>query len=176
MSWLTRRQTDGGIDRIPLPRAVPGQLWICGKHAVGPDHERAVAEVGGGATVVCLTEVHELADRYPRYVEWLRAEQGSGALWWPIPDLHAPPVDEVRPFVDELVGRLLDADVLLVHCAAGMGRAGTVAVCILVRFGTRLDHALAVVGTARPGAGPEDGAQASLVAALAAESDASRAE
>lgn len=167
MGWLTRRQTDGGIDRIPLPAVVPGQLWLCGKHAIGPDHRRAIDDVGGRATVVCLTEDHELVDRYPRYVEWLRSEEGTGALWWPIPDLHAPPLDEARPVVDDLVGRLWRAEVLLVHCAAGMGRAGTVAVGILVRLGTPLDAALDAVGAARPGAGPEVGVQAALVAQLA---------
>lgn len=169
MSWLSRRQTDGGIDRVPLPPAVPGQLWLCGKHAVGPDHERTIADLGGRVTVVCLTEAHELVDRYPRYVQWLRGEQGHGAVWWPIPDLHAPPADEAAPFVDELVARLRRAEVLLVHCGAGMGRAGTLAVGVLVRLGVPLDLALADVGTARPGAGPEVGAQATLVARLAAD-------
>jgi protein-tyrosine phosphatase len=169
VTWLTRRQRDGGIDRIPLPAVVPGQLWLCGKHAIGPDHARAVLDVGGRATIVCLTEPHELTDRYPGYVEWLRAERGRGALWWPIPDLHAPTVDDARPFVAGLVDRLRRDEVLLVHCAAGMGRAGTIAVSILVRLGTPLDDALAVVHQARPGAGPEVGAQTSLVAALAGE-------
>lgn len=168
MSWLNRRQRDGGIDRIPLPVVVPGQLWLCGKHAIGPDHEDALREVGGRATIVCLTEPHELADRYPRYLEWLRAEDGRAAIWWPIPDLHAPTVDAARPFLDDLVDRLRRNEVLVVHCAAGMGRAGTVAVGILVRLGATPDAALDTVRRARPGAGPEVGAQAALVASLAA--------
>jgi len=167
VSWLSRRQIDGGIDRIALPPVVAGQLWLCGKHAVGPDHRRAIAEVGGSATVVCLTEAHELVDRYPEYVEWLRSQQGRGAVWWPIPDLHAPPFDEARLLVDELVGRLRRAEVLLVHCAAGMGRAGTVAVGILVRLGLPLERAMADVAAARPGAGPEVGVQQQLVQDLA---------
>lgn len=167
MSWLNRRQRDGGIDRVPLPVEVPGQLWLCGKHAIGPDHERAVAEVGGRATVVCLTEAHELTGRYPSYVEWLRSEHGRTAVWWPIADLHAPPFGEALPFVDDLVERLRRHEVLLVHCAAGMGRAGTIAASVLVRLGVPHDEALAVVRRSRPGAGPEVGAQASLVAHLA---------
>lgn len=168
MSWLTRRQRDGGIDRIPLPGDVPGQLWLCGKHAIGPDHARAVAEIGGRATIVCLTESHELTDRYPGYAEWLRGEHGRTAVWWPIPDLHAPPLGDALPFVDGLVARLRRDEVLLVHCAAGMGRAGTIAAGVLVRLGVPYDEALAAVRASRPGAGPEVGAQATLVSALAA--------
>jgi protein-tyrosine phosphatase len=167
VGWLSRRQRDGGIDRIPLPAAVPGSLWLCGKHAIGPDHHRAIDEVGGRARVVCLTEEHELIDRYPQYVEWLRATYGTRSIWWPIHDLHAPGVDRMVPFVDDLVDRLRRDDDLLVHCGAGIGRAGTTAASILVRLGVGLDEALATVSEHRPGAGPEVGAQQALVEALA---------
>lgn len=168
MSWPTRRQRDGGIDEVPLPASVPGRLWLCGKHAIGPDRERAIAEVGGRAVVVCLTEAHELAERYPDYLAWLRSEDGIGAVWWPIPDLHAPDVAAASTFVDELAGRLHAGEVLLMHCAAGIGRTGTIATCVLVRLGQPVTVARAVVAAARPGAGPEVGAQADLVATLAA--------
>ena len=69
----------------------------------------------------------------------------------------------VVPFVDDLVARLHNGDTLVVHCAAGMGRAGTVAVCVLNRLGVPLDDALDTIAAARPGAGPEVGAQHDLV-------------
>lgn len=165
MSWLNRRQRDGGIDRIPLPVGVPGQLWLCGKHAIGPDHEAIIAEVGGQATVVCLTERHELADRYPAYVGWLD-DPASPARWFPIHDLHAPDPDTMERFVGDLVELLRAGETLVVHCAAGKGRAGTTAVCVLLAVGLPLDEALAHVAAARPGAGPEVGAQHDLVQRL----------
>jgi protein-tyrosine phosphatase len=167
LDWLSRRQRDGGIDRIPLPDDVPGALWLCGKHAIGPDPRGAIDETGGRATVVCLTEEHELIDRYPHYVEWLRATYGTGSIWWPIHDLHAPALDRMLPFVDDLVVRLGRGDDLLVHCAAGIGRAGTTAVSILVRLGVDLQEALTTVARHRPSAGPEVGAQRDLVDRLA---------
>lgn len=169
LGWLTRRQRDGGIDRIPLPGGVPGALWLCGKHAIAPDYSAVFADVGATATVVCLTEAHELSDRYPRYVEFLRAEQGRGALWWPIPDLHAPRLDEAVAIVGELVERLRRGEVLVMHCAAGVGRTGTIAVCVLVALGLPLDEALAHVAAHRPSAGPEVGAQRELVERFAAD-------
>ena len=54
--WPSGRGRDGGIDEIPLP-GVPGRLWLCGKHFIGPDVEAAVA----GA--MRATAVDDLADR-----------------------------------------------------------------------------------------------------------------
>jgi protein-tyrosine phosphatase len=168
LAWMTRRQRDGGIDRVPLPDDVPGALWLCGKHAIGPDHERAIAETGAHAVVVSLVEEYELIDRYPAYVAWLREHRGHRAVWWPVPDLHAPELEPTVALIDELVTRLRAGETLLMHCAAGIGRTGTMAVCVLVAFGTPLDEALRIVGEARPMAGPEVGTQRELVEAFAA--------
>jgi protein-tyrosine phosphatase len=117
---------------------------------------------------VCLAERHEIADRYPEYVRWLE-QAGARAIWWPIPDLHAPPIDVMLAFVDDLARRLRAGSDVLVHCGAGMGRAGTTAVCVLLRLGVPLDDSLDAVAAHRPGAGPEVGAQRDLVAAVAAQ-------
>jgi hypothetical protein len=34
---------DGGIHEIPLPPPAAGRLWLCGKHAIGPDPEGLLA-------------------------------------------------------------------------------------------------------------------------------------
>ena len=116
-------------------------------------------------TIVCLTERHELEARYPDYVRWLD-QGGERSLWWPTPDMHAPPVDSMISFVDDLVERLRRGDDLLVHCGAGIGRAGTTAACMLIRLGAGADEALRIVGEHRPMAGPEAGAQRDLVRAI----------
>ena len=167
LAWLSRRQRDGSIDRVPLPDGVPGALWLCGKHAIAPDQQKVIDEVGGAATVVCLVERYELEDRYPAYVAWLQRPEASDVVWFPIPDLHAPDPARATPFVDDLVRRLNEGETLVVHCAAGMGRAGTVAVCALNGLGVPLADALATVSAARPGAGPEVGVQLALAEHLA---------
>jgi hypothetical protein len=162
----TARSFDGGIDEVPLP--VPGgRLWLCGKHVVGPDPDAAMARIGA-TTIVCLNEPHELEERYPEYVAWLRAGPPEHALWFPVPDLHAPSLPAVRPLLDDLTTRLARGDGLLIHCGAGMGRAGTIGTCVLITMGVEPAAALAAVATARPAAGPEVGAQRELVDALAA--------
>lgn len=149
-----------------------GALWLCGKHVVGPDPDAALARVGA-TTVVCLTERHELLERYPEYLDWLHGSGGHRAVWFPIPDLHAPPFVTAAPFVAGLVARLEDGEHLVVHCGAGIGRAGTIAACILLRLGSSPEQALASVAASRPMAGPEVGAQRDLVEQFAAASSPS---
>jgi len=163
--WLGARGRDGGIDTLPLPVATGG-LSLCGKHAIGPDHRAAMARCGA-TTVVCLVEAFELVDRYPDYLTWLQANRDGAAVWFPIHDLHAPGVVAADELLDELVRRLTLGEHLLMHCAAGIGRTGTLAVCLLMRLGLPRDEALAHVARHRPMAGPEVGAQLELVDALA---------
>lgn len=165
--WLGPRGRDGGIDEIPLPPdpVVRGRLFLCGKHVVGPDPEAAL-ERAGADTVVCLNERHELDDRYPAYVEWLRRHEGERAVWFPVPDLHAPAVERAVALLADLEQRLAGGRNLLVHCGAGIGRAGTVATGILMRLGMSAADALHHVGAHRPMAGPEAGVQRELVAEL----------
>jgi protein-tyrosine phosphatase len=165
-SWPRGRSRHGGVDEVPLPSR-PGRLWLAGKRYVGPDPEAAMASVGATA-VVCLCQAHELEDRYPAYVGWLldRTETGLEALWRPVPDLHAPSPEEGRLLVADLVARLHVGEGLLVHCGAGMGRAGTVAAAVLMGLGSGLEEAIGAVAAARPGAGPEVGAQKELLVAL----------
>jgi len=165
-SWLDPRSIDGGIDELPLP-IERGSLALCGKHVVGPDHAAALARAGA-TTIVCLVEAHELDDRYPDYLAWLHEHRGHDAVWFPIHDLHAPALERALPFLHDLVARLDRDERLLMHCAAGIGRAGTMAACLLVELGTPAAEALALVAASRPMAGPEAGSQLELVHAMEA--------
>lgn len=157
LGWMSDRQRDGGIDPITLPARVPGTLQLCGKHAVVTRYDSGAWDV-----VVCLVERHELHGRYTEYLAWLDSSP-PGVTWLPIHDLHVPSIEAMRGLVESIVGRLAAGERVLVHCAAGMGRAGTTAACVLVRLGSSVDDALTTVARCRPGAGPEAGVQLDLV-------------
>ncbi|MBU3690206.1 MAG: hypothetical protein B7C54_11445 [Acidimicrobiales bacterium mtb01] len=153
---------DGGAHRIPL--AAPGELWICGKHAIAPDRPGLIGRIGATdrrVHVVCLVERHEIADRYPEYVRWLDSTENS--TWFPIHDLSSPALSTVRGLYVDVWSRVRGGEVVVAHCAAGMGRAGTLAVAVCVLAGMHLDEALAHVRLHRPGAGPEVGSQRDVI-------------
>ncbi|HET9078030.1 MAG TPA: dual specificity protein phosphatase family protein [Acidimicrobiales bacterium] len=160
--WPSGRSRHGGVDRVPLPER-PGALWLAGRRFVGPDPEAAMTEVGATA-VVCLCEAFELADRYPRYLQWLSSDRR--ALWLPVADLHAPTLDDAEALAGQVDALLAEGQSVLMHCGAGIGRAGTMAAAVLLRAGRSLDDALATVAAARPMAGPEVGAQTRLLEEL----------
>lgn len=160
--WPRGRARHGGVDEVPVP--APGRLWLAGRRYVAPDPEQALVAVGA-SVLVCLCEAEELAGHWPDYAAWLRR---SDAAWWrPVPDLHAPEPPAARELVAGITARLDGGTGVLVHCGAGFGRAGTVAVAVLLAYGTPLEVALETVARARPGAGPEVGAQADLLGTLA---------
>ena len=164
--WAEERSRHGGVDEIPLPPPVPGRLFVCGKQFIGPDPEAALAYVGA-TTVVCLNEEAELATRYPGYVAWLRVQPPSRVVWWPIPDLGAPKPEEALELVGQLRHRLDSGERLLLHCGAGIGRAGTMAAALLVTLGSAPEEAIDHVRIHRLLAGPEAGAQTELLFWLA---------
>jgi protein-tyrosine phosphatase len=157
---------DGGIHEIPVPEGVLGHLWLCGKHKIGPDHlgvlERTPADV-----VVCLTQRHELEERYPAYVAWLDTKPAA-ARWYPTHDLHSPGLEAFVTIIDEITTLIRDNKSVIVHCAAGIGRAGTTAVGVMMRLGMSELDALKHVRAYRPMAGPEAGTQRLVISDLAA--------
>ena len=150
------------IDRVPLP-GTDGALWLCARKDVAPDPDAALAWADGASTVVCLLPVNELETRCPEYVEWLRANRAQRALWFPIRDFSAESADATMPFLRIVVDRLEAGEGVLMHCALGQGRAGTMAVCLLMLLGATPDDALRTVAAHRAFAGPATGSQWALV-------------
>jgi protein-tyrosine phosphatase len=156
--------TDGGIHEVPLDGTV-GKLWLCGKHFIGPDVESIRVE-RNITYVVCLVEEHELRDRYDAYAQWHRDNAGSPSVWFPIPDLSYPSFDDALEFVEHVTELVRDKGSIVVHCAAGIGRAGTTATAILMMLGMPMYEALSHVRAHRPMAGPETGRQEEFIRQL----------
>ena len=154
------------IDRIPLPRT-EGSLWLCGRNDVGPDPEAALRWSDAASTIVCLNHIDELAMRYPNYVEWLRANRAGRAIWFPIENFTAPSPGMVMPVLRMITDRLENGEGVVMHCAAGQGRAGTMAVCVLMALGQSTGDAVRTVASSRVFAGPGNANQWSLVEGIA---------
>gem|GEM_PF-1530162 len=129
-------------------RALSGVLW---KRDLAVDLERLV-EVDRIDVLVCLVEPRELFDIGARQLTAEAERRGLVVDHLPIPDGGVPRMGPARELVDRVVAALREGRSIAVHCAAGLGRSGTVTACILVALGVRVEIALRAVRFVRPGA------------------------
>lgn len=150
---------------VRLPEAVPGQLLLGsmpGRFASWPAFE-SEAQRGNLALVVCLTPREEIAELSPDYHAAVAA--GRVGFRW----LHSPmrnfgvPEDAAgfRRDVAQVVEALGRGDAVMLHCAAGIGRTGTAAACVLKALGLPAEDALQRVRDA--GSNPQNAEQSGLV-------------
>lgn len=107
-------------------------------------------------SVLCLQEEHELAmlPVAETLAERRAAVEARGIRFVhePIADMDAPGVARMRRLVDGVLSELDESRNVLVHCWAGLGRAGTLAACVLVARGLTPQLAVAHLRRVRPGA------------------------
>jgi len=115
------------------------------------------------ARVVCLTPRHEVASLSPAY----HAAIGAGSLpftWQALPMRDLGLADQAQAFregIETVAHAVRAGDAVLLHCAAGIGRTGTAAACLLKRLG--LPTALALQRVREAGSSPESASQSGLI-------------
>jgi protein-tyrosine phosphatase len=88
----------------------------------------------------------QLARQLTTSVDWLH---------FPIADFGVPGLDQATEWAtlsDKLSKRLASGGSVLLHCQAGLGRSGMIALRLMVFAGENPDKALARLRSARPGA------------------------
>ena len=83
------------------------------------------------------------------------AALGLGFSRFPIADFGTPDVNAFTGLMADLSQRLTSGDHIFLHCAGGIGRAGTSASCLLVEHGWDGEDAMAHVSKMRGVASPE---------------------
>jgi hypothetical protein len=147
----------GGVHAIPVD-GVDGTLILCGLDAIGPDPAGLLATVEGDVAV-CLQTDAELQRRFPDYLAWLDSPAPHVALRLPTEDHLVADDSLVSVLVADLHGRLQRGKRVVVHCGAGWGRAGVIAVLLMCASGAEIDRALVDLRAARPAAGPQSADQ-----------------
>ena len=150
---------------VQLPPEIPGRLWLAsmpGRFEAWQSFQLQ-AQRSKLALVVCLTQRGEMAELSPEYHAAVVA--GSVPFRWqnlPIPNFGVP--DDPQSFrrdVQAIAAAVRRGDAVMLHCAAGMGRTGTAAACVLKALGLETDEALKRVREA--GSNPQNALQSGVV-------------
>lgn len=150
---------------VHLPPGTAGSLWLTsmpGRFEPWPVF-LAQAQRAGIGQLVCLTPRDELAELSPAYDAAL-IKGGLPFRWVHLPMRNFGLPDEMAGFregIVQLAGAVRQGDAVLLHCAAGLGRTGSAAACVLKALGLDTEDALERVRQA--GSNPQNAQQSGLV-------------
>ena len=153
------------LRRVQLPPEVPGQLWLGampGRFESWSAFE-SQAERSRLRLVVCLTPRPELAELSPEYHAAVVAGRVS-FRWQQVAMRNFGLPEDPAAFRRDIAGiasALNAGDAVMLHCAAGVGRTGTAAACVLKALGLDASEALQRVRDA--GSNPQNAEQSGLV-------------
>ena len=151
--------------RVDLPAGVPGRLLL---HSM-PGRCEAIESVWHQVrdeavrAIVCLAEKDELHEKSFEYAQALEAGTVPClVLPFEIPDRGVPEDrDAFWTLAGDIAKRLRSGEAVLIHCAGGVGRTATLAVCVLLALGEPMSEARSVVS--RAGSTVETAPQSQLI-------------
>jgi len=151
--------------QIPLADRCRGTLWLASMPGRFERWSEFMAEVRRNklSLVACLAPPEEVASLSPAY--WQAIAEGSLDFRFinlPMQNFGLPrDLAAFRDGIAQMAESLEAGDAVMLHCAAGIGRTGTAAACLLKRLGLPTAEALQRVRDA--GSNPENAVQSGLV-------------
>ena len=82
-----------------------------------------------------ITLVLTLTEEEPLNASWFADLDGIENWFVPVPNREPPTVDQMDEICRRVQQTIAQGGCVLEHCGGGKGRAGTIAACLLVRFG-----------------------------------------
>jgi protein-tyrosine phosphatase len=153
------------LRKVKLPPDVRGSLWLSampGRASTWSEFEQE-AQQAGLEMVVCLTPRDEVRELSPAYHASI--QQGNASYAWlhlPVPNFGVPQDrDAFRRGIAQVAKALQAGKPVMMHCAAGMGRTGSAAACVLKALGLPAQEALQRVRDA--GSNPQNALQSGFV-------------
>ncbi|MCC6812160.1 MAG: ADP-ribosylglycohydrolase family protein [Deltaproteobacteria bacterium] len=137
-----------------------------GRHArdLAVDLDRLVA-VYGVDELVCLLEDRELSALKIDALVSEAALRGMTVHRLPIPDAGVlPSLEPARALVRTIIDALNRGRTVVVHCAGGLGRTGTIVGCLLTECGPSVEQGLSALRAARGPNCPETQGQKDFIA------------
>ena len=138
--------------RVDLPTRIPGRLLLHSMPGRYESIESVWHQVRNEAVhaIVCLAEKDEIHEKSAEYARALEAGTVPClVLPFEIPDRGAPEDrDGFWALAADVAQRLQSGQAVLIHCAGGVGRTATLAVCVLLALGERASKARSVVSRA----------------------------
>jgi len=137
-----RRQDQGVVGKVYL-HSMPGRYETWADFV-------ALCQRAQVKQILCLTSNAEIKEMSPDYYYSICSKELPAQLNnCAVPDFSIPQnLDLYRKCIQSSADRLLKGDNILIHCAAGIGRTGTAAACLLVAMSVPTEQAVSVVEAA----------------------------